>query len=971
MTVEHNRARQERFLAVVLPWLVAAGGFLVYLGTLNHWVSLRSLATVARASGWTWQPQLQQPLLFLVLYPAQLLPESWIPLALNLFAAGCAALVLLLLARSVALLPQDRTREQRWREEGRRSTFSMPTVWMPPVLAALACGLQLTFWEDATSATGNMISLLVFAGVIWSLLEFRIRQNQSWLFASAVLCGAGLANDWSMIAYFPVFLATIVWLKGLSFFNLRFLLRMALCGLAGLSLYLLLPAVCVFHPTLHVGFWEALKTNLKSQRDALGYFPREALAALAMTCLLPLLVISIRWKSQGPHSGDDNPVTGFITKGMFHFVHAGFLVVSLWIALDPAVSPRNLGLGAPLLTQYYLSALVIGYCSGYLLLVGSVPVLKLTRFEKSPRTRKFVAKLTVSAFWLLLVTMPLALVWRNLGQIRTTNGPALHEFARQLYQGLPAGKSVALSDDPTTLLLALAELGARGHDKNALVLDMNALAWGQYQIIKAGHFKARWPGAPPTNGLAVLEPAKVLNLLSRFSSREPMICLNPSFSYGLEPFATQPSGAVQHLVARLSDAPDQTLDSRIAAASEQYWQERWGNTLRALADQTSREADAAPRAAGQLAARLHLTAEPNHTVSFLGAAYSRSLNHWGVQMQRLGRWKEAGVWFQRALELKPENLATRINLEFNQRHQRGEKERLDLELVEKEFLHLFARHRNWEAVINDNGPVDEPTFLFETGRVLLAGGRPHQAIRELARCADLAPDWLEPRLWLAQGHVAAQEFASALHVTDAIEASSPPRDGTGIAQLLFCRSTALQGLGRTNEAGNCINAFVTQHPEQAEVLSIAAQLYLQSLQFQPALAVLDRLLNREPQNPELLSNKGLAEMQLTRYDAAITTLTTALSLAPSNQVVRLNRAIACLRAGQLDAARADYQQLLTTSPNSYKVLFGLGEIAWRRQETNAAIQFYQQCLPLGIPASAENKLVADRLKRLKVGTPTL
>ena len=131
-----------------------------------------------------------------------------------------------------------------------------------------------------------------------------------------------------------------------------------------------------------------------------------------------------------------------------------------------------------------------------------------------------------------------------------------------------------------------------------------------------------------------------------------------------------------------------------------------------------------------------------------------------------------------------------------------------------------------------------------------------------------------------------------------------------MAQLLFCRATALEGLGRTNEAAACIDAFVTQHQEQAEVLSIAAQLYLQSMQYQPALAVLDRLLDREPQNPELLSNKGLAEMQLTRYDAAITTLTTALFLAPSNQVVRLNRAIACLRAGQLEAAYADYQQLL-------------------------------------------------------------
>jgi tetratricopeptide (TPR) repeat protein len=247
----------------------------------------------------------------------------------------------------------------------------------------------------------------------------------------------------------------------------------------------------------------------------------------------------------------------------------------------------------------------------------------------------------------------------------------------------------------------------------------------------------------------------------------------------------------------------------------------------------------------------------------------------------------------------------------------------------------------------------------------LANGNPHQAIRAFARCVELAPEWGEPKLWLAQAHLAVREYVSALDLTDEFEAAGLPKDGTGLAQYLFCRATALEGLGRTNDATGCIEAFVTQHPEQAEVLSIAAQLHLQSAQYEPALAVLDRLLSREPQNPELLSNKGLAEMQLTRYAAAIATLTTALSLAPSNQVVRLNRAIACLRAGQLDAASADYQQLLLSAPNSYKVLFGLGEIAWRRQDTNAAIQYYQQCLPLGTPASAEYRLMADRLKDLK------
>jgi tetratricopeptide (TPR) repeat protein len=969
MSVQQSRGWPERFVAAALPWLVAAGGFLVYLGTLNAWVSLSSLATVARVSGWLWRPELHQPLTFLVLYPFRFLPEAWIPLALNLFAAACAAGVLLLLAHSVALLPQDRTHEQRKREPSPSSTLSLPNAWMPPVLAALACGLQLTFWEHATSVTGEMINLLVFAGVIGCLLEFRIAGNQAWLSGSAFLYGAGMTNDWTMIGYWPIFLAAVLWLKGLSFFNPRFLLRMALWGMIGLSLYLVLPAVQALHPVVPLSFWAALKANLKAQRDALIWFPKAGALALSLTCLLPLLVISIRWKSQGPHSGDDNPVSTLLTKATFHFAHAAFLAVSLWIALDPPISPRKLGLGAPLLTQYYLSALVIGYCAGYFLLIGSVPVPKAARNQKPAFLQRCIAKLTVVAFWILLAALPLMLVWRNLDQVRATNGPALRQFARQLCGSLPAGKSVVLSDDPRQLFLVMAELAARRHDKDALLLDTASLAWSQYHIVKAAQFKSRWPAPPPTNGLAVVEPGQVLQLISRFSSREPVFYLHPSFSGCFELFADRPNGAVHGLVPRTGDLPGEALDSRAAAANEQYWEALWAGSLRVLTNLTNPKADDSRLVVGQLAARLSLVAEQNPTAAFLGGAYAKSLNDWGVRMQRLGRWKEAGLWFGRALELKPDNLPARINLEFNGRHQQGNRQRLDRESMQQQYLDLFAEHRTWEAVINDDGPVDEPTFLFETGRVLLGGGKPRQAVRQFARCAELAPDWREPQLWLAQGHVASGEFASALVLTDDIQAAGLPRDGTGLAQFLFCRANALEGLGRTNEAATCIESFITQYPEHADVLAVAAQLYLQGRQYQPALAVLDRLLDREPQNPELLSNKGLAELQLARYAAAITTLTTALALAPSNQVVRLNRAIACLRAGELEAARADYQQLFQASPRSYKVVFGLGEIAWRRQDTNAAIRFYQQCLALGLPASPESKLVAERLRQLKGDGP--
>src|SRR5439155_25798238 len=107
------------------------------------------------------------------------------PLALNLFSMVCAVLTLALLARSVTLLPHDRTHPQRLREKSEFSLLTVRAAWLPPLLAVIVCGLQLTFWEHATSASGEMLDLLMFAYVIRSLLEFRIDERESWLTRAA------------------------------------------------------------------------------------------------------------------------------------------------------------------------------------------------------------------------------------------------------------------------------------------------------------------------------------------------------------------------------------------------------------------------------------------------------------------------------------------------------------------------------------------------------------------------------------------------------------------------------------------------------------------------------------------------------------------------------------------------------------------------------------------------------------------
>ena len=146
---------RKSFVPILLPWLLGAAMFAVYFFTLNRWVTLLNLIPVAQVSGFMWYPQVYGPVTWLATLPFHLLSAAKIPLALNLFSAVCAALVLVLLARCVAILPQDRTEPQRQRE---KSDYSFLTGWQsyfPPVVAVLMLCNTLSF------ADRQILSLLV------------------------------------------------------------------------------------------------------------------------------------------------------------------------------------------------------------------------------------------------------------------------------------------------------------------------------------------------------------------------------------------------------------------------------------------------------------------------------------------------------------------------------------------------------------------------------------------------------------------------------------------------------------------------------------------------------------------------------------------------------------------------------------------------------------------------------------------
>jgi len=975
MTTQTRTDPRKKFAPRFLPWLLTVASFVFYWFTLNRWVSPFNLQAVAQISGWTYQPELAGPISFLVTCPFRWLPQAQISTALNVFSAACAALTLGLLARSVALLPHDQTDAQRKRERSDFSFLTNGSAWLPPVLAVLVCGLQMTFWQNATNYSGEIFDLLLFAFVIWSLLEYRLDEREWRLFLVSFVYGASMANNWAMVGFFPAFVAAIVWIRGLSFFHLQFLRRMVLCGLLGMIFCLLLPLLAVISGKIPVTFWEILKASLAPQFGVLKlYFScclnpsqHSEFLALLLAYLIPVFVMAIRWKAA---FGDSSAAGMALTSFLFHLVCASFLVICIWMAFDPPFSPRHISLGTPLLTFYYLGALSIGYFSGYFLLIfGQAPSSRL-KFPQ-PEPFQFLDPLVAVGVWMLAVATVTGLVYRNMPQIRAVNDDTFQKYATFVEENLPRSGGVLVSDDPGRLFLVEAALARDGRVKDFLPLDTYSLNWSVYLQFLHNKFPQKVPELVSAKEMRSLNPIGLIGALNMLSKSNEIYYLHPSFGYYFEQFYEEPHG----LAYKLKILPGDTLlpplpDKNQIAENQAFWARVETQAFAPIKRAVTPPDPNASRSWGQrMLKKLHVSREQNQNPILAGTFYSRSLNFWGVQLQRAGDLTNAAACFNLAEEVNPDNFVAQINLQFNQSLRAGKSVPLDLS---KTTSDQFGKFRDWNGAISANGPFDEPSFCFVEGINLAAqNGYFRQAIAPFARVRELEPDNLTVRLWLGRIYVISRLPDRAL------EALREPLEQPEKFSLAKTNATELSVLAAaayfqkddSAQGTRLLETEIALHPDDTNLLNATVKTYLSHGLFTNALVIIDRQLKLAPNDPAWLFNRGYVSLQTKDYDDAIDAFTRVLATLTNNPSVLFNRALACLDSGKLDAARADYKMLQQSLTNSFQVAYGLGEIAWRQHDTNEAIRNYKLYLANANTNTEEATIIMQRLRELKGLSP--
>ena len=996
MTKPSELNRPRGFTLSLLPWILGAAMLVVYLLTFNHWVSVLNVPFAMEIAGWNWRADLSGPLYLLATYPLRWLPAGAVPLALSLFAAACSALTLVELARSVALLPHDRTHSQRQAETSPFSLLSIPSRWLPPLFAVLVCGLQISFWENATQGTVESFNLLLFAHLIRCLLEYRISHENSWMNRFALVYGLSIAENWAMAAFLPCFLAAVIWIKGLRFFDTKFLLRSFCLWLAGFSLIMLLPVLARFSSSAHVGLWQGLRFVF-GEFAKLKTVSRYDLVLLCLPSLVPIFVISIRWPS---YFGDTSPLGIFIATTAFHIVYAVFLVAGIWVSLNVRISPRQINpqyAAFSFLPISYLTALGTGYFSGYLLLVfrnrttsARHPVHPIVRIGNSA---------VVVCVWALLPVAAVLLVVRNLPVVLHLRSDTFRNYFSEIEKALPARDAVVLSDDPIKLKFLAAELDRQGKRSGSLLLDTTSIADPNYFYFLDRQYPQFKITELFTNSPAYLRvPIAAINLLQKLSESHPVYYLQPSFGHFFEFFYLEPHGPVYQMKLLPQDSRIPNLSPELVSQNDAFWRATSENVFARLI-QANRPPGPVRNATNwlqRIEKTAHLKNDPDTIAQKLGTYYSRAVNYWGVQLQVAGEYEKAGNWFNQARDLNPNNIAARINLEYNQNFQAGKPPvLLDVATMEERI----GNHRKWDWLLNDCGPLDDPNYCYQlaVNDLQASPALPRQSLRQMERVEALAPGtFLLAKFTILQLMLYTKDFSGAIAKADEI-LSKTVDDDTRIevfdmllnaqqysnvlvkteavlhdtptnVPALFYKGAALLQLQSMDDAQATFNRLMDVRPDNI-TRSQVFQLFAAAQKTSNLLQMVDSVLKHHPDDPPSLFYKGTGLLQLQEYQDSIAPFTHLLELQPSNYLAYVDRGIAELKIQEYEASRHDYTAAINIRSNIYQAYYGLFEIAYRQKDAPEALKNGNLYLSLAPTNTDEAKLVIKRMQELDEAKP--
>ena len=955
---------KKHLLQRYLPFLTGLSALLIYATTLSRGLALSHLALVAQLAGWDATPVTSQPLLWLLTAPLRWLPPAELPLAIDLSSAILAALVLGLLTRSVQLLPINRLHVQRMFLTNQTGRFRRPEAWLPPVLAAVVCGLFYSFWREATAGTGQMLDLVLVAAMCWCLLEHHASRKSFWRTSAVFLAGLNLAENW--LTQLPLltiifFLSVVYAAQTLPLLDtlrrqgnnrpaaaaevrrrFRQFVRLGLWLGAGLATFAFLPLINWLTPSLHSSLWQGITGTLGSlKHEYAQLFWNFRTSTLEIKLLLSLAVVSsvipflLKLRREPSYQTSTH---GRLQLLGLHLFYAVCLLECLWLALEPDFGPQAVvlktwNLSTPLLGLVYLNALGAGYLTAHFVLIFGADLAVMRRQNRHFRPPPFLPAASRRFVLPALFTLPLILagllVAGNAAAIVRPNRHPLDQFGQLALQSLPSTGGLLLTDDPVkrrVLQSAASHLNPNPWQiVDTTQLDSPAFRQSLGLLPPAA-------AAPRTDA----DQTSLVAWLTRVNATHPLFYLPTGPGSLLEWFQPEPAALAQALRPNVPAAAPAIPSPATLAAGEKFWNDHWESTRSAAPASGTNDALFAP-----VFKHLAMRVPPDEQSRLAAEWFSAALNTWAVQLQRHGNVLAAGRRLEQAIELNPDNFIARINLAANHDLKAGRSIAFDSSAG---IMGQLKDTRQLLKILAHCGPVDDPFFCCLLGSIFTHQQLAHQALDQLERARQLAPTALAPDLLLAELYA-----------------------GNGQSQALQATLKQLENLVATRPQNPALTAKLAEFENKIKSRPIAdaeVQASLARGDLNDALDTIDRQLARTPENLKARVNQAglyILKGQLTNGLATLNQILAVTNLP----FARLDRAAIWLKLGNLAAAENDYRAVDQSGQATFQANYGLARVAEARHDTNQTKFYLQRCLASAPDPGTRSKVNSTLQELLK------
>jgi tetratricopeptide (TPR) repeat protein len=570
----------------------------------------------------------------------------------------------------------------------------------------------------------------------------------------------------------------------------------------------------------------------------------------------------------------------------------------------------------------------------------------------------------VVSVWVVAVLALAGLICKNAPLVRTANGDTLRKFTSLVIRDLPP-KAVVLSDDSERMYLTRAALASDGRANNYLLINTAWLPYPAYHRFLHKEAPQIWPLLVKPGQTNILNTVGLIELLAYLDKTNEMYYLHPSFGYYFEEFYLEPHG----LVYKLKTLPRDTLvppppDKDLIAENETFWKTAQADALAPVTEALAQPDPGSPQAFvdAQLD-RLSAPHESDINAILAGTYCSRSLDFWGVELQRLGDLTDASAKFRTAIEFNTNNVAAQINLEVNAGLSAGRRVSADPSVG---AFNQFGTFDSLLKALVPDGPIDDPAFCFRYGWTLAQINKFfRQAVVPLKRACQLDPDYLPGRIWLARVYGMNRMPDRMFDVLRAPVTQSDESSADDSHQFNMLLSAAYFQKDDLVNGARLLDMEVAHYPTNQAFLATVAQIYMNRGMYSNALVIADMQSRLSPDDSSRLFAKGFLYNQVKQYDQAIATLNRALAIEKENPAAEFQLASAYFGAGNLDAARTNFEKLQQTRTNSPELAFNLGEIAWRRHDTNEAIRNIEIYLANAPTNTTQARLMGDQLRQLK------